>query len=863
MNGMKKMMGNGRMPYGLAVLLALLLSACGGGAENAVNQDPDGGGSDDESTTVSPYTGPVPATEDVQRFKIYFYDVYRTSNRCGNCHNTEASVPQAPYFVREDDVNAAYQQALTVVNVDNPGASRIVEKIAAGHHCWIDNGNAVCAGDVRRAIERWTGSSSSETTSIELREPENHDITVTKQFPLAGQTDYSSVVSSFGTTVYPLFAEYHCDNCHRQGGIVASQQPFFASTDLNEAYEAARSKMDIDDGVLDRPLNEALSRFVVRLRSEFHNCGESCSDYAAEMLDRIKWLAAQVPSPDAIPAQWLTSKAVVLETDGILASGGGRVDTGAIAKWDFSEGEGILAGDSSGVEPRMNLTLYGNVSWVGGNGIQIQSGGRAQASTATSKKLADQIRATGEYSIEAWVAPANVTQEGPARIITYSAGSEDRNFTLGQTLYSYDFMNRASTTSANGEPALTTSDDDEDLQASLQHVVVTYSPVAGRRVYVNGEYTEDADTAAGGNLNGWDDGFAFILGSESSGAHQWQGVIRFVAIYNRVINPGEITTNFDAGVGEKYYLMFNVTDQVDIDDGFNSYVVFETSLFDSYSYLFNAPFLYRVRASGTAADAVQDDYSGIPLEGMRIGLNGKEPSVGQAYAKLRTTLEASQYGEMGQTLSGIGTVLALEGGSNADEFFLTFERIGDNSDVRVMGTVSATPPTPTDPEPDIGLRNFAEINATLSTITSVPETNANVVQTFNTVRQQLPSSVAVETFVSAQQMGVAQLAIEYCSELVDSSSLRTAFFPGFGNFNIAVSSAFDTTTERDQIIDPLFDKAVGSFDTQPGANEMKAELENLMNLLRSRHASGDATDTQKIVKATCAAALGSAAMLVQ
>lgn len=849
-----------RMSWALLLVSGLLLAGCGGGGKTEVNADPDGGGNNDGgSTTTGPYIGPTPETEDVQRFKIYFYDTFRASNRCGSCHNTGG---QAPQFVREDNVNLAYAQALSVVDVGNPGNSRIVEKVAGGHNCWIDNGNAVCAGDLQRAIERWTGGTSSETTAIELRAPEDHDITVTKQFPLAGQSGYDGVVSAFGTTVYPLFAEYSCDGCH-QSGSATPQQPYFASADLNEAYDAARSRMDIDDGVLNRPLADSLSRFVVRLRSEFHNCGNDCMADAQEMLDAIKSLSNQVPAPNAIPSNWVTSKAMVLEADGILASGGGRVDTGAIAKWDFAEGEGILAGDSSGVEPRMNLTLFGDVTWVGGNGIQIKRGGRAQASTATSKKLSDQIKVTGEFSIEAWVAPANVTQEGPARIITYSSGTEERNFTLGQTQYRYDFLNRASTTDGNGEPSLTTNADDEDLQATLQHVVVTFSPVAGRRIYVNGVYTGDADNVDGGNINGWDDGFAFMLGSESSGARQWEGIIRFVSIYNRVLTSDEITTNFDAGVGEKYYLMFNVTDLVDIDDGFNSYVVFETSVFDSYSYLFNQPFLYRVRASGTPQDAVQDSYSNIPVTGMRVGINGKEPNVGQAYAKLNTNLDSSQYGEMGQVLANIGTVLPLEGGSNSDEFFLTFERIGDNTDVRVAGTVSPVPPTAGDAEPDIGLRNFAEISASMSKITGVPVTNANVVTTYNTVKQQLPSSVSVETFVSAQQMGVAQLAIEYCSALVDDTALRGAFFPGFSNFNTAVATAFDTTLEQDQIINPLFDKVAGGIGSQPGDAEMKAELADLIDLLRARHAAGTATDTQKIVKATCAAALGSAAVLVQ
>ncbi|MFZ5603699.1 MAG: hypothetical protein ACOY7J_14710, partial [Pseudomonadota bacterium] len=244
-----------RMSWALLLVSGLLLAGCGGGGKTEVNADPDGGGNNDGgSTTTGPYIGPTPETEDVQRFKIYFYDTFRASNRCGSCHNTGG---QAPQFVREDNVNLAYAQALSVVDVGNPGNSRIVEKVAGGHNCWIDNGNAVCAGDLQRAIERWTGGTSSETTAIELRAPEDHDITVTKQFPLAGQSGYDGVVSAFGTTVYPLFAEYSCDGCH-QSGSATPQQPYFASADLNEAYDAARSRMDIDDGVLNRPLADSL-----------------------------------------------------------------------------------------------------------------------------------------------------------------------------------------------------------------------------------------------------------------------------------------------------------------------------------------------------------------------------------------------------------------------------------------------------------------------------------------------------------------------------------------------------------------------------------------------------------------------------
>src|SRR5690606_36556004 len=128
--------------------------------------------------------------------------------------------------------------------------------------------------------------------------------------------------------------------------------------------------------------------------------------------------------------------------------------------------------------------------------------------------------------------------------------------------------------------------------------------------------------------------------------------------------------NFEVGVGEKYYLLFNVSEHVDIED---AYVVFEVSQFDSYSYLFNTPFFV----------ALDSDVSpgNIPLAGLRIGLNGREVTVGQAYQNLDTAINDTDYdaGDGRQTLSTLGTIVPLEKGPNEDEFFLTFEQLGSAS----------------------------------------------------------------------------------------------------------------------------------------------------------------------------------------
>jgi hypothetical protein len=121
---------------------------------------------------------------------------------------------------------------------------------------------------------------------------------------------------------------------------------------------------------------------------------------------------------------------------------------------------------------------------------------------------------------------------------------------------------------------------------------------------------------------------------------------------------------------------------------------------------------------------------------------------------------------------------------------------------------------------------------------------------------------SIEGFLSAHQVGVAQLAIEYCNALVDSVPLRSAFFPGF-NFALPASQAFDTAGERDQVLDPLVAKVLNtSLATQPSV-EMKTELNNLMDRLTACGGSCAADRTPVVVKASCAAALGSAGMLVQ
>ncbi len=124
----------------------------------------------------------------------------------------------------------------------------------------------------------------------------------------------------------------------------------------------------------------------MRLRDEFHNCwgGTGCADNAQTMLNAINQYANAVPVRVVDP-DLLISKALTLY-DGTVAAGGNRYEAATIAKYEFKTGMGAIIYDTSGDEPALNLTLSGTVDWVGGWGINVKPGGKAQGTAAASQE---------------------------------------------------------------------------------------------------------------------------------------------------------------------------------------------------------------------------------------------------------------------------------------------------------------------------------------------------------------------------------------------------------------------------------------------------------------------------------------------
>jgi hypothetical protein len=246
------------------------------------------------------------------------------------------------------------------------------------------------------------------------------------------------------------------------------------------------------------------------------------------------------------------------------------------------------------------------------------------------------------------------------------------------------------------------------------------------------------------------------------------------------------------------------------------------------------------------------------------------------FGRLNTTIASTTYDPAtGQTLADIGGIIPLQKGPDLDEFFLTFDRINVQTFNRPPPVVPPpVAPADLDPKSEIGVRTFDEINATYAAITGVDPRDPNVQNTYQTVRQSMPTIETAEAFLASHQVAIAQLAIEYCNALINDTALRTSMFPGFP-FTSDVATAFPGAgPTEDLLYDPLLNAVLGSalapIGTQPDIATVKAELDGLVHGVVSATprpglaaGGGDAGRTQTIAKSVCAAVLGSGVTLVQ
>lgn len=207
-----------------------------------------------------------------------------------------------------------------------------------------------------------------------------------------------------------------------------------------------------------------------------------------------------------------------------------RAADGLVALYSFQEA----------TEKSLGLRLRG--AKLAAGALRFDEDGIAE-SPEPPARLVEACKKSNEITIEAWLTPANTTQDGPARIVSLSADPYKRNFTLGQEGARYEVRLRTTRTGENGmNPALSSRG---GVETRLAHVVYTRAADGKATLYLNGEPA--ASAAIPGDLSNWEPGFRLALGNELTADRPWRGELRLAAVYSRALTREEVAANHRAG----------------------------------------------------------------------------------------------------------------------------------------------------------------------------------------------------------------------------------------------------------------------------------------------------------------------------
>jgi VCBS repeat-containing protein len=213
--------------------------------------------------------------------------------------------------------------------------------------------------------------------------------------------------------------------------------------------------------------------------------------------------------------------------------------------YTFDEGSGNIVRDVSGVGTPLDLTIQdlSNVTW-GDDSLTVDAA-TLIASSGPGTKLIDSLTGTNEITIEAWLSTDNLTQGGPARIVSLSSDSRNRNFTLGQDKDAFDVRLRTTDTNSNASrPSVLSPAGSLDAD-TLSHVIYTREANGSASLYINNELVTTQTIS--GDFSSWDNSYQLGLANELSGGRPWLGTLELVAVYSQSFDSSEVSQNFLAG----------------------------------------------------------------------------------------------------------------------------------------------------------------------------------------------------------------------------------------------------------------------------------------------------------------------------
>ncbi len=214
----------------LGALVLAGLAGCSGGAPTSVNPQT-------TPPTVQDYTGPAPSTTDIQAFPHQPVGEHQGQQPLRR-------LPQCGGSVAEVRTQRRCESRLR--GSERGGEPHAARPVPDGHQgCRRPQLLAVERRGLRRHPDhvdpQLGGLRRGGGRQIALQAPSDHDVGSAKSFPLTS--------ALFASTIYPVLHNTNQGNCVRCHAASAAtpQSPFFASNDVDEAYAAARAKINLDN----------------------------------------------------------------------------------------------------------------------------------------------------------------------------------------------------------------------------------------------------------------------------------------------------------------------------------------------------------------------------------------------------------------------------------------------------------------------------------------------------------------------------------------------------------------------------------------------------------------------------------------
>lgn len=211
-------------------------------------------------------------------------------------------------------------------------------------------------------------------------------------------------------------------------------------------------------------------------------------------------------------------------------------DEGLLFLWENAmQTNEVKRPDGTSFSPQLQLTskaIYG--LW---HSLDLTSG--SVVVPDAGPYISDACKESNQITLEAYITPANLKQAGPARIISLSDNSSERNFTLGQEADQLVLRLRTPMSGNNGsEPQITLA----RLKAGNPvHLLVTYAPDR-LSCYIDGKQVSPEATYQG-DFSNWKS-FTLLFGDELDGNRNWDGSVEGIAIYNRYMGEEEALKHY-------------------------------------------------------------------------------------------------------------------------------------------------------------------------------------------------------------------------------------------------------------------------------------------------------------------------------